>query len=151
MMPATDNKVSPEIPPERNKPAPAPVANQKKLPVPAEDQQQKAEAKIKDIYKNEFAAAKSTDGRLDLASKLCEAGVNMSDDATAKFVLWRLAVHEAAEAGSLAKATEVIDKIGQAYEVDAAALKADAVNAAIDALRRGRRPSRWPATWRQRR
>ena len=142
MMPTADNSKVAETPPgkespEKSKPAPAPDSNQKKLPVPAEDQQEKAEAKIKEIYKKEFAAAKSSDGRLDLASKLSDAGVGMSDDPTARFVLLRLAFHEAAEAQSLGKAAEIIDKINELYEVDAHALKADAVNTALDALHPG--------------
>lgn len=118
------------------KTGPGADVHRKKLPVPAEDEQRKAEAKIKDIYKQEFVAAKTTEGRLDLAAKLREQGMDMSDDPTAKFVLWRLAFHEAADAGSLAKAAEVIDKIDQLYKVDADALKAEAGTAAVKGLLR---------------
>ena len=89
-------------------------------------QQQAAEAKIRDIFKAEFAdAAKSANGKLALATKLSEQAEKTADDPTARFVLWRLASTEAAAGGAAAAALAIVDKMQAKYELDLPAVKAD--------------------------
>lgn len=76
--PPAEKLSAPESEPADKKP--------KKLPVPDEAKQQAAEAKIREIFGKEIAAAKAADQKLNLAAKLVKQGSETADDPDARFV-----------------------------------------------------------------
>jgi hypothetical protein len=112
-------------------------AKPKKAAVPSDIQQAKAEKQIREIFEKEFAAARSSKGKIELATKLFNQGTSTSDDSAARFVLWRLAAHTYAEVGDLTKAMETIDCLEGQYDVDGLGMKADLLNVATESVRTG--------------
>ena len=91
--------------------------------VPDAKEQQKAEAAIRDVFKAEFARAKAADKR-ELSAKLLQEGIETKDDPTSRFVLLRLSMSLAAEAGDLGQAMRAADELKRLYAVNVAELKA---------------------------
>lgn len=93
------------------------LAEDEREPVPAAGELAKAEATVKEIFKDEYAKTKAAD-RLALAGKLLAQAEETSDDAVSQFVLLREARDLAAKAGdptiTLRAATAMSDdfKIG---------------------------------------
>ena len=103
-----------------------------KLAVPEEARRQDSEQRIREIFRAEFAAARTPEKRLALAEKLLQQGDETRDDPAARYVLFRLASVLAAEAGELDTALEAVDRIAAQYEANAPAMKADAVQKAVE-------------------
>jgi len=110
-----------------------------KLAVPDSDQQQAAEAKVREIFAKEFAAAKTADQKLHLAAKLFKQGETTADDSAARFVLLRMACEMAAAAGALNESLAAADKMQQDFDVDAVALKTDLLARSVESGRIGGR------------
>ncbi len=111
--------------------APLTRADDRKPP-PDADAQAKAETQIKDLFKEDFAKRKPAD-RQALAAKLVQETADADNDAPRKFVLLRLASEVAARAGDVAAALHAIDAQAQEFTIDAPALKAVALDAALHA------------------
>ncbi len=111
--------------------APLTRADDRKPP-PDADAQAKAEAQIKDLFKDDFAKRKPADLQA-LAAKLVQETADADNDPARKFVLLRLASEAAARAGDAAAALHAIDAQAQEFAVDAPALKAVALEAALHA------------------
>ncbi len=143
--PAADPDSKPAVPAESK---PEPKANEKrvamvpakKLPVPPDDRQQAIESQVREIFKNDFAAAKTADMRSALAGKLADQAGKSDSDPSATYVLCKLAAQEYAAAGNAGKAMEIVDTIAGRYDIDAARLKLDILTSALggrDAARPG--------------
>jgi hypothetical protein len=118
---------------------PTTPAGPKKLAVPDSDQQQVAEAKVREIFAKEFAAAKTADQKLHLAAKLFKQGETTADDSAARFVLLRMACEMAAAAGALNESLGAVDKMQQDFDVDAVAMKTDLLARSVESGRIGGR------------
>jgi hypothetical protein len=118
---------------------PTTPAGPKKLAVPDSDQQQAAEAKVREIFAKEFAAAKTADQKLHLAAKLFKQGETTADDSAARFVLLRMACEMAAAAGALNESLGAVDKMQQDFDVDAVAMKTDLLAKSVESGRIGGR------------
>jgi hypothetical protein len=103
-----------------------------RAPPPAAAAQAQADTAIKDLFKDDFAKRKPGDSRA-LAAKLTKAAADADGDPVRKFVLLRLAAEAAARAGDSTAALQAIDAQAQEFAVDAPALKADALEAALHA------------------
>ncbi len=134
--PIPKKPVPPVKPTEPKEPSPPePTKSVKRLAVPSEAEQQAAEAKIREIFGNEIAAAKTADQKLDLASKLSKQGHATADDSTVRYVLLRMAGEWTALAGELGKALDVVDQMREGFDMDALGMKADLLAKAIEANR----------------
>ncbi len=116
-------------------PSPEPAAGPKQLAVPSEAEQQAAEAKIREIFGRELAAAKTADQKLDLAAKLSKQGHATADDPAVRYVLLRMAGEWTAGAGELGEALDIVDQMRDGYDMDALGMKADLLAKAVEANR----------------
>ncbi|MFM2094024.1 MAG: hypothetical protein RIS70_1148 [Planctomycetota bacterium] len=106
-----------------------------KAMVPNEDIQKSAAAQIGEIYKPDYAKAKTSVQKLELARKLLKEGHGTKDDLVARFVLMRIVRDIATQQGDLAIAFEAIDLIESDYEVDAMVMRFDAGTTAVKAAK----------------
>ena len=107
--------------------------NQKKLPVPAEDQQQKAEAKIKDIYKDGICRGQIERGQAGPGVEAVRGGhghVGRSDGEVRLVAAGRSTRPPRPDRWPRRRRRST--RSTKLYEVDAHALKADAVNVAVE-------------------
>lgn len=118
-------------------PAAEPEAEKKpkKLPVPEEAKQQAAEAKIREVFGGEFTAAKTAEQKIGLASKLAKQAAETTDDADARFVLYRMACNLAAEAGELSEAFRTVDTMAEDYELNPLNVKTALLAKAVEGNR----------------
>ena len=100
------------------------VAKSSRLALPEKSLQQAAEAKVREVFQQEFAAAKTSDARAALAKKLQEQADGSKDDAAAYYVLLRMAGEQAVLAADPAQAIDIVDKMQQRFQIDAAGMKA---------------------------
>lgn len=117
--------------------AETPATESKKPSVPPEEKQRATERQVRDVFRTEFASAKSAGGRLALAAKLMEQAAKSDDDPAARFVLWRLASQEVAAAMELPKALEIVDKIEGQYDVNGAKMKVELLATVAEQMRTG--------------
>jgi hypothetical protein len=110
---------SAERSPEATGGAPAPGS---RLAVPAADALTKAEAEVREVFKDDYARKKESDKKA-LAQKLIKAAEGTADDAAARYVMLRDARDLAAEVGEVVLAVQAIDGLAKWYEVDPAAAK----------------------------
>ncbi len=101
-------------------------------PPPDADAQAKAEAQIKDLFKEDFAKRKPADFQA-LAAKLIQESADAKVGSADQFVLLRLAAETAARAGDAAVALQAVDLQAKDFAVDAPALKAQVLDAALHA------------------
>ena len=99
-------------------------AKPKRAAPPDKPSQQAAEAKVREIYQEKFAEAKTGKAHTALAKKLLEDADGTKDDAAAHYVLLKMAGREAVLGGDVAQAMEVVDKMQADYQIDAANMKA---------------------------
>ncbi len=121
-------------PPEEPEPPPL-VA--KKAPVPGEAELRSAEARLRELFGREIAAAKTAAQKLDLAARLTKAGETTENDAAARCVLLRTACEMAAAAGEIGEAFDMADRVHEEYAIDAVGMKADLLAKAVEANRMG--------------
>jgi WD40 repeat protein len=100
-----------------------------KLALPSAEEQAKAERNIKAVFKSDFSKAKSTSDKSELAQKLLQLAVEEKEDAISRFVLFRLAMELAAQAGNQKTAYEAIDEMAVHYDVEPLSLKKDVLTA----------------------
>src|SRR5207237_4784976 len=86
----------------------------------------------KDLFKEDFAKRKPADLQA-LASKLIQAAADTKGDAAGQFVLLRLAAEVAAKGGDASDALQAIDAQAKDFAVNAAALKAQALDGVLRA------------------
>src|ERR1700730_10299006 len=72
----------------------------KRLPIPAKKELVKAEELVRDIFKEEIDKAKDAETRTKLAIYLLQQGDESSEDAAARYVLYREARDLAIKAGN---------------------------------------------------
>lgn len=106
-------------------------ADDRKAP-PDAAAQAKAEQKIRDLFKSDFAKRKPADLQ-ELAGKLLKQAGQSGDDAVSEFVLLRLAGEIAARAGDAAQALQAIDAQARDFAVNAPALKSKALSTTMTA------------------
>lgn len=96
----------------------------KKLPIPDKAAQAKAEALILDIFKEDLAAAKTSELKAKLAAYLLQQGKETRDDPATRYTLFRDARNLAAQAGDASLALQAIDELARDFDVNPHELKA---------------------------
>lgn len=89
-----------------------------KLAVPTEDAQRGALARIKDIFKDDYANATTDEGKKTLAGLLRQQAENLVDDPTARFVALRESYNYAVDARDLSLALRAVRQLVGEYELD---------------------------------
>lgn len=93
--------------------------------VPDEDAQAKGLKLIKEVYGEEYKAAEIPDQKKAFARKLLARAQEVGNDATSKYLLLKLARDVATEGGDRQTAFEAIDRMAEAFQVDAVERKCD--------------------------
>jgi len=111
-----------------------PPALPKRVPVPDEAAQEKAEATIaQDRFKTDFETAVQPATKAALAQKLLDEAAKPQNDAATTFVLLRLArdldIDLGEPAGQTEKALATIDEMGRRFEIDPFEMKYSALQA----------------------
>ena len=110
-----------------NPPTPTEPTEPTKLPVPSDAAQEQVLALIREVYKDDFAAAKTPEQKATLASKLIEKAAETNDDPASRFVLLKVARDLASQAGHLDVAFGAINWMALYYDIDARQMKLDAL------------------------
>ena len=105
-----------------------------KRPEPDADQKSRAETKIKDLFKDEYAQSDAA-ARIALAGKLLQLGLDTKDDVAARFMLCREARDLAARAGDVGLSLRAVDAIAKEYEIDSVGMKRLALSTAEPVVR----------------
>jgi len=113
-----------KTPQEEKKPAatPPPDSRPTRLPEPLEKDQARAEALIRQVFRDEYARPSPADRRA-LAQKLLRQGIETRDDTAARFVLLREARDLAAQSGDVDLALRALEEMGRGYFVGEVASK----------------------------
>ena len=101
--------------------------------IPDEAAQKTALAVVAEVYKPDYEKAKTPLQKVELAKKLLTEGTATKDDATGRFVLFRMARDIAAQQGDLATAFTAIGCISGEFEIDRMQMQLDAATTAAKA------------------
>lgn len=88
------------------------------LSVPSQADQNAALKLVKDVFKTDYAKAKSPSDKLALAQKLLKQGADTQDDPIGRFVLLREARDLGTEVGSFDVVLNAVEAIAEQYEID---------------------------------
>ena len=105
------------------------VGSAAKLPAPSTAELKSAEAKIREIFKEEYAKKDPT-----LATKLLKEGRDTKNEPSTGFVLLRDAALQFALLGEAKIACSAVDDLAKAFQFDAPALKSDVLSKTLNAL-----------------
>lgn len=94
-----------------------------------------AEQLVRESYKKEYDAAETAIDKFELARKLLAGAAKTDDSPEARYVMFVEARKLAAAAGKAATACEAVDGLAVYFQVDALAMKAEAVVEAAEAAR----------------
>jgi hypothetical protein len=108
----------------------------KRLAPPDEAAEKVATNLVSDLYKADYAAAKTPEQKVALSKKLLADAAGTADDKSAQYVLYRISRDIAAQQGELSLAFEAIDHMARICEVDSLQLKSEAVTIVGKASRR---------------
>ena len=97
----------------------------KKLSPPGGDERKAAEKKIRGVFQQDLAGARTPERRLELTERILEAGVDTTDNSAIRYTLLELAAECATAIGNLRIAVRAIDEIDKGFDVDPLAMKAD--------------------------
>jgi WD40 repeat protein len=99
-----------------------------RLAVPDGEKQKVVLGQVKEIFKDEYQAATTADGRMALVEKLIEQSGEAGLDAAAKFVLLSETFKYAAEAVQPDRAFQAADQLGRQFDIDPLEWKIKAVS-----------------------
>src|SRR5262245_24774441 len=108
------------------------LASEPKRPIPDQAAQKSALAIVTDVYKPDYAKAKTPAQKIELAKKLLTDGA-ATKEPVSRFVLFRVARDIAAQQGDLATAFDAIARIDAEFATDELQMKVEAGNAAAKA------------------
>jgi hypothetical protein len=107
--------------PEKQEKQEKPIEQQ---PLPSEAARKQASQAIREIYKKRYAAAKTAAEHLALADNMLHKAEESADPA-AQFVLLDRARALCANAGDTGKALEIVEQIGQRFQIDVLPMKVE--------------------------
>jgi formylglycine-generating enzyme required for sulfatase activity len=103
---------------------------QDKLPIPPAEAQAKALTLIKEVYGQEWEAAKTSAQRQVLAAKLLQKATESTDDDASHYMLLHVAQNLASQAADAELAFKAIEAMAAKYDVDTYRLKGSALSGA---------------------
>ena len=122
----------PALPPGGDR---AETQSPQRLPVPEADALERAAAKVRSLYKKDFARAPRTPQRLALGRKLLDEATATDDDPLVRFALLREARDLGVELARPELILASIDEMGKRYRIDAPEMKAERLKEAAGAAR----------------
>jgi len=117
------------------------LAQEKKLSVPSEADQQQALAAAKDVFGDEWRAAKTAEQKSLLAGKILQKAAESKDEPAARFVLLRLGKDIAVQAGDPDVAHKAAEEMATAFNIDARQSKLETFFAIAKQVPPAKRPS----------
>ena len=96
---------------------------EKKLDIPTEAAQTAALKTVKEVYEDQWEAAKTSTQKQAFAKALMQTGVETKKDAAARFVLFKIARDIAAQVADDETAFQAIDAMGQSFQIEALEMK----------------------------
>lgn len=114
-------------------PAWAAEAALQRLAVPSDAAQEEALKLVREVYKKEYATAKTAAEVLALARKMIDQAAKSTNDPAGCFVLLRTARDIAAKAGDAEVPLTAVEQMAGIFDVDALALKEEALRTASKA------------------
>jgi hypothetical protein len=93
--------------------------------IPGDTAQEQATKLIREVYSDDYAAAKTPAQKADLARRMIDKANETKDDPASHFVLLRVARDLAAQAGEADVAFQAVDALALGYEIDAHSMKVD--------------------------
>ncbi|HEX4147699.1 MAG TPA: hypothetical protein VHY20_01875, partial [Pirellulales bacterium] len=102
-----------------------PLDTSNRLPVPSSADQQKALATLKDVFKDDFSAAKKAEDKAALAEKLLKQAQDSRDDPASVYVMLGEARNLAGDAADAALTVRLISELGNRFQVDPLELLAE--------------------------
>ena len=106
-----------------------------KLPVPEAARMEEALSLVREVFAEEYAAAKTSEQKASLAKKILQTATTDEHDPTNRYALLRVARDIAAMAGDAETALKATDQLDQRYRVDAVAMKATVLAKVADKVR----------------
>jgi len=103
------------------------LAQEAKRPVPSEADQQQALAFAKEVYGEEYKAAKTSEQKRALAEKLIQKASESKSDPASHFVLLKLAGNVATTGGEADLALKAVEEMVSSFEVRPVAMKHEAL------------------------
>jgi len=118
----------PPAPPTTPAPATPPIAPAPgKRPIPDSATLEQALAKVREEYKTDYESARTDADKLALAQRMLTESVDVASDPAIKFTLLRISKDLAVQSGNPRVAMQVIDELEGDFEIDALAMKAEAL------------------------
>ena len=121
--------------PGATEPVSPPEAGQKKFPIPDDAAQAEATKLIKEVYGDEWAAAKTAAQKQSLAEKLLQKAKETDNNQAGRFVLFRLSRDIATQALDGDLAFEAIDAMASEYDISGSEMKARVLEQAAKTTR----------------
>jgi hypothetical protein len=106
-----------------------------KLPVPDAAAQDQAAELVKNVFKADYEAAKTSQDRVALAAKMLKVAAETKDDPPGRFALLTVAKDLAAGEGDLNLVQSVVAELGKSFRVDELVLLRDALTVVARASR----------------
>ncbi len=107
-----------------------------KTPPPDADSLHKATALIRELYKEKYEAASTTEQKQALAAELLKKAKTVQNDATTRYALLKDAGRYSVKAGDMKLALQIVEEMDRTFQIDVAKMKL----AVVDAIQ---------ATWKQ--
>ena len=101
---------------------------------------------VVEIYKTKYDAAKTSEQKAAFAKMLIKIGLETNNDATSRYVLYRLARDVASKAGELRVAFDAISRLNDTYEIDALQMKIDALGDVVKSKSKSKEQSEGTAS-----
>lgn len=128
-------KIPPQPEPIPKEPEQAPKeqgeSDTAKLPVPDKSAQEKARDLAKELFGADHAAAKGSPEKLSaLAARMAQKATE-TQDAAIQYTLLDIARIISVEAGDITLAVQAVDRMGETFQIDSSALKAESIEAIV--------------------
>lgn len=107
---------------EEKRPPVAVDSEPMRTPVPVEEELEQARAALRNIYKEDLAAAKGPQQKTQLASRLLQEGLTMEDDSAGRYALFEAARELTEAAGDPRMALRACDQLAR-YDVETLRIK----------------------------
>lgn len=104
-------------------------------PLPSEAAQQASAKRIADVYKSDYATAKSPQQKVDLAKKLFKDALATKGDAGGQLAMLQASLDLAAQEGDLGTAWQAIDRMAERWQIDAIQRKLATAETSLKAAR----------------
>jgi len=111
------------------------LAQEGKRPIPSETEQQQALAVAREVYGEEYKAAKTGEQKRALAEKLMQKAADSKSDPVSNFVLLKLARDVAAAGGEADLALKAVEEIATSFDVKPVTMKQETFTKAAYAAR----------------